>query len=124
MSALAYIIVCLWLCCAREGQVPIAICPSKLLYGIPCPGCGVTRATISFLEWHFSKALALNPNCILAIAFIFFYPIIVICSLIYRQSYILYFYNIIVEKLADKRYLFPLLLFEVCVWLHNIIVGI
>lgn len=37
------------------------LCPSAGLFDLPCPGCGLTRATLSFLRGEFSRALALHP---------------------------------------------------------------
>src|SRR5688572_27899754 len=37
------------------------LCPSAGLLGLPCPGCGLTRATLLFLQGEFSRALALHP---------------------------------------------------------------
>ena len=37
------------------------LCPSAGLLGIPCPGCGLTRATAALLEGQFAEAFALHP---------------------------------------------------------------
>lgn len=31
-------------------------CPIKLITGFPCPGCGITRATISLFKFRFYEA--------------------------------------------------------------------
>lgn len=31
-------------------------CPIKLIFGLPCPGCGMSRACLSALSFHFIKA--------------------------------------------------------------------
>ena len=36
-------------------------CPSALLLGVPCPGCGLTRATVAMLHGDFGAALRLHP---------------------------------------------------------------
>lgn len=36
-------------------------CPSKLLFGIPCPGCGLTRAYKAALRFHFREAFSYHP---------------------------------------------------------------
>jgi hypothetical protein len=36
-------------------------CPSALLFGVPCPGCGLTRATVAMLHGDFTAALHLHP---------------------------------------------------------------
>lgn len=37
------------------------ICPTKNFLGIPCPGCGMTRALRAFLLGRWSAALVLHP---------------------------------------------------------------
>lgn len=37
------------------------ICPTAGLLGLPCPGCGLTRATLLLFQGEFAKALALHP---------------------------------------------------------------
>lgn len=40
------------------------ICPFRLLTGIPCPACGLTRAGISLLCFDINKGLFYNPMII------------------------------------------------------------
>lgn len=40
-------------------QIPI--CPTATFLGIPCPGCGLTRATLELAHGHLGAALALHP---------------------------------------------------------------
>lgn len=42
-----------------------AFCPSVLLSGFPCPGCGMTRAVLYLLRGQFARAWALNPAAFL-----------------------------------------------------------
>lgn len=37
------------------------ICLSTILLGIPCPSCGITRATILMLTGHFRESLQMHP---------------------------------------------------------------
>ena len=37
------------------------VCPTALFLGVPCPGCGLTRATLALLRGDFATALHLHP---------------------------------------------------------------
>jgi uncharacterized membrane protein SirB2 len=44
------------------GQAAIpSVCSSKVLFGIDCPGCGLTRAFIAISHAHFTEAWNFNP---------------------------------------------------------------
>ncbi|HVN97643.1 MAG TPA: DUF2752 domain-containing protein [Syntrophorhabdaceae bacterium] len=49
------------ICADRVQHVLPLFCPFKALTGIPCPGCGMTRALLCMAKGDFSGALALNP---------------------------------------------------------------
>lgn len=37
------------------------VCPTQILFGMPCPGCGLTRAGILLLSGDFSGAWKMHP---------------------------------------------------------------
>lgn len=37
------------------------ICPMRMLCGIPCPGCGTTRALLLLIQGKFTEAVISNP---------------------------------------------------------------
>lgn len=37
------------------------LCPSATLFGIPCPGCGLTRATLALLSGDVRSAIGFHP---------------------------------------------------------------
>jgi hypothetical protein len=37
------------------------LCPMAALFGVPCPGCGLTRATLALLHGNLGAALHLHP---------------------------------------------------------------
>lgn len=39
----------------------LPMCPSAAAFGIPCPGCGLTRATLAALHGHFAQAFHYHP---------------------------------------------------------------
>lgn len=41
-----------------------AFCPSVLISGFPCPGCGMTRAVLYLFRGHFERSWALNPAAV------------------------------------------------------------
>lgn len=55
------------------------ICPMPLVLGIPCPGCGFTRATALVTHGHFVEAIAFHPLIpflLLYLAFLWVYKIV------------------------------------------------
>jgi hypothetical protein len=41
--------------------VDLPLCPSAALLGVPCPGCGLTRATLALLHGDLGTALRFHP---------------------------------------------------------------
>ncbi len=47
-------------------------CPIRFLFGVPCPGCGITRACSAFLHGHFAEAFRWHPLFLIAVpAFVY-----------------------------------------------------
>lgn len=49
-----------------------AFCPSVIIFGLPCPGCGITRAVLYVLKGQFAEAFYINPSVYLWILFILY----------------------------------------------------
>lgn len=49
-----------------------AFCPSVIIFGLPCPGCGVTRAALYVLKGQFEEAFYINPGIYLWMAFLLY----------------------------------------------------
>ena len=47
------------------------LCTSKRIFGLPCPGCGLTRAFVSISHGQFVRAWRFNPASFLLYPFIF-----------------------------------------------------
>ncbi len=41
--------------------IDMPMCPTAATFGVPCPGCGLTRATLAALHGHFGEAFHLHP---------------------------------------------------------------
>lgn len=39
----------------------VVVCPSRALLGLPCPGCGMTRATLALFRGDVAGSFALHP---------------------------------------------------------------
>lgn len=50
-------------------------CPFKMLTGLPCPGCGGTRAFYAIIQGHFAEAILTNPLSVLVTVFAIIAPI-------------------------------------------------
>jgi hypothetical protein len=47
-------------------SVELPLCPMAALLGLPCPGCGLTRAALAALHGDFAAALRFHPLVFLA----------------------------------------------------------
>ena len=104
-----------------NGQTSITICPSKLIYHIPCPGCGLTRATICFHRGDIEEALLYNPNVFFVVAFIYMVPVFFIYDFIKKKEILYLVYVKINRKLERPIFLFMLFIFELIIWINNIL---
>lgn len=51
------------------------VCLSMIFFGIPCPACGITRATKLMMLGQFQKSFEMHPLLILVILGVLLYPI-------------------------------------------------
>lgn len=47
-------------------------CPTKVLFGIPCPGCGLTRAYFAAFRLDFKQAFSYHPLFPVAVPFLLY----------------------------------------------------
>ncbi len=80
------------------------ICLFNSVFGIPCPGCGLTRAAVFALQGRFTESLAMHPLLFPALAVLaymiinniilkkkpskLFYFIITLCLIVFLGFYI------------------------------------
>ncbi len=122
LFSILYLAGLIWLLLTynHEKQTNMTVCFSKVLYGIPCPACGTTRAFMLVLGGRIKEAILFNPNIIFIIAFYLFYPIILLYDLIYSKKLLIKIYSKAIETLKYKAVYIPLIIFEVLIWAYNI----
>ena len=112
-----------------------ATCPMVLITGLPCPGCGMTRAAVSFILLRFVAAWNYNP-CIylwllLAIWFCFFryllgkkvpavIPITIVVAIITISVYL---YRMMTEfpGEAPMTYMYSNVMYRMLPWWKNFV---
>lgn len=109
-----------WVILNRFFNVNILVCPTKLLFGIPCPGCGITRAFNLLLNGEIKEAFMMNPNIFIVVFLIIIAPPLLICQIITKRDIV----GNINNRLANPLFLVPFILFELFVWTYNIHRGI
>lgn len=50
----------------------VSLCPLKAFLGLPCPLCGVTRASILLLQLKIREAFTMNPSIFLILLWLFY----------------------------------------------------
>lgn len=117
-----YIATIIWLStCMASPSGGLLVCPTKFLWHIPCPGCGITRATILFLQGRIQASLKLNPNVLFSVLFLFVFPVVATLKILIMKPSVSIMY-VRVESFLKKPVVFVLFLgFEMMVEIHNII---
>lgn len=114
---LVYLFGIVWIVLNKCLNLSITICPTKILWGIPCPGCGITRAVKLCFEGDLLAAVRMNPNIILVWIVLPIAPLILITQLKTRKDYIAR-----INAFLDKKvYLVIILIAEGSIWIYNIV---
>ena len=114
---LVYLFGIVWIVLNKCLNLSITLCPTKILWGIPCPGCGITRAIKLCFEGDLWAAVLMNPNIILVWIVLPIAPFILITQLATKKDYI----ERINAFLDKKVYLFIILITEGSIWIYNIV---
>lgn len=114
---LVYLFGIVWIVLNKCLNLSITLCPTKILWGIPCPGCGITRAVKLCFEGDLLAAVRMNPNIILVWIVLPIAPLILIIQLKTRKDYIAR-----INAFLDKKvYLVIILIAEGSIWIYNIV---
>lgn len=114
---LVYLFGIVWIVLNKCLNLSITLCPTKIFWGIPCPGCGITRAIKLCFEGDLWAAVLMNPNIILVWIILPIAPFILIIQLTTRKDYI----ERINAFLNKKVYLFIIMIAEGSIWIYNIV---
>ena len=66
LIGVAYVLVVIL---TQRAGYDFVVCPSRLVYDLPCAGCGGTRAFILLVKGHPVDAFLMNPNVYLVVPF-------------------------------------------------------
>lgn len=99
-------------------------CPVKLLYDIPCPGCGMTRATISLLSGNIKSAFLQNPNSIIFVPILIIEAICGLIDVVFSKLYAYKLYCTINKFVSRPKFLIIFFIVELTIWLRNIYLNI
>ena len=111
-----YLLGIAWAFIYTHYKVSILLCPTKWALGIPCPGCGMTRATSLLFKGDIVAAITMNPNILIALVVTILAPFLLFSQWFTNKNYI----GRINSILNRKLFLIPLGAFEILVWAYNI----
>lgn len=109
-----------WLLGNYLGIIRFTTCPMKNITGLPCPSCGVTRASMKILHGDIWQGICLNPNCLLLFTFIIAFPVIFYLRHSSRPD----IYGKINKKMSTLWFVIPFACVEIAIWIHNIHLGL
>lgn len=92
------------------------ICPFKLISGLPCPGCGMGRASLALLHGNITQSLYYNLLCIPFTLFVAVSFLWLIKDLIMRKESFL----ILIKQPISKKHKIIILIILIANWIINI----
>jgi len=95
-------------------------CPSRLIYDLPCAGCGGTRAFLLLIKGHPVDAFFMNPNVYPAVLLILAAVALAVYDFFHHTDKLNYWYEKIRRKGNHPSVYVPVILFEIAIWVYNI----
>lgn len=111
-----YLCGLVWMILFCFFHVNILLCPTKMVFGIPCPGCGTTRAMGLLLNGNIKEAFFMNPNIIITLIMMIIVPPLLVMQFTTNKNYI----DLINRKLNNPFFIVPFFLFEIIIWIYNL----
>ena len=91
----------------------ITICPTKLVWHIPCPTCGVTRAFLLTAHGRFADALSMNINVLLLVPAYIIFPLAGIIGLVSGKNMQVRLLRFVGKITKRWSFIVPFALFEI-----------
>lgn len=95
-------------------------CPSRLLLGIPCPGCGNTRSVLACFRGDLWQAIMFNPVGLLIALFIVVAPLWIALDWMRGSTSLLTAWCRTEQRLHNNRVIIVVILLTLCNWIWNI----
>lgn len=99
---------------------PLIVCPSQLIFHIPCPGCGATRTCIHILKADIHFDTFFNPNGFLILAAMLVASAGLFLDLFFGKNVLKNLYLNIDNLLKKKHFWIPFAIMESIILVCNI----
>lgn len=118
--SLAFVAATVWLWMESKSLLPKFFCPFHWLTGIPCPGCGGTRAAIQLLHGNLLAALKINPLSVIFCLFLLAILASAWWDFLKGTNYL----RTLTRTRWPNYITFPILGVILAVWIRNICIGL
>lgn len=121
-----FLTAAIWGILQITGIIPswFSVCLFKNFTGIPCPGCGTTRAGIALLNGSVNEALLINPVALVFILLLGFSALMLTSDLMTGTPRLKQFFVQAERLLKKPAFLIPLVLIIVLNWSWSIFKGL
>ena len=96
-------------------------CPTRIIWGIPCPSCGTTRAVQAAFHGEWLESLCYNPLGILLVAMMVVIPIWILADVLTDSASLLKTYCFIERKFRSWPYALAGILAILINWIWNLV---
>ncbi|WP_224484841.1 DUF2752 domain-containing protein [Robertkochia aurantiaca] len=104
----------------HSSQDDLIVCPTRLVWGVPCPSCGLTRSLLAFFRAEISEAMHWNPIGFPMLLLLLLLPLWLIKDLIMKRNSLYEFYLLFMNHMRRPYYAFAFGLIIFLTWGWNI----
>lgn len=104
----------------RSGGSCLLGCPTRIIWGIPCPSCGTTRAVHAAFHGQWMQSLYYNPLGILVTFVMVVFPLWIAADTLTGSSSLLMTYRFVEKKLQQWPYAAAGILVILINWIWNL----